>query len=503
MHAADVDGDGLDSAYDLNDNNIDQDDDGIFDVADFDQNGDSTGDNFISNDQDGDGIHDDADANDTYPSGSPSFITRKTLGSGGDFSGLDFVVDVDDSTSTTTEGGLFYVDSFVDLESSRVANAGKEHTYVVPTTTELSRFQTAFAFFESRNFVELDSIIGDMNSDGNTTGGDDYDYEIVQYVPTVAESPVEHDVYCLQEVFARAAGRGFFCINFAAENNHHVSAPHSEYDTNTDVESANVFWDMSARYLSVATAHRCGDASIVNACGGTTSACKLDTDGAGSLPFKISDQAHAINTFFHDWTTYIHDRNTANPADDIYSLQLHGCGTGSCPNSDPSSTTDFITFLSLGSEDNVVSTLVNSLKTTLEGIFSAATRIGAGVPQVISCNLLADDGDQTLCGSRNPQGRYINGASTEAEMCTDSSYTPTNTQLENSRFMHIEQSGTLRNPDLSSSQDDFDYRELIDGLGRRNTNSCLCAYLQQRKFDSKREYHGGSLKLLWSGGCRR
>jgi hypothetical protein len=538
--AADIDGDQLDSVYDLDDTNIDADDDGIFDLYDYDQDGDNIGDNAIAVDSDSDGIHDDADADDTYPSGAPSFITQRTVGVGGDITSLAAYLNVDQEESTALDGGLYFVDSiYDDYGSGNEPNLTKTNTYVEPTATELTNFESLLTLIEARQFFAASQIAEDMNGDGNATGGDDYDYDIVHYVAVTPTDPVTHDVYCLEESSGFAAGRGVFCINFSADDNHHISLPHPEYDSQSDDQGAKVFWETPTRYLSMSTTHRCG-VSTLSACGGTTSVCSCKgpecNDGdpddpgiEGTQEFRISDMAHAVDTFFFDFGAFVEDQNYESDMStktnlDIYTIQLHGCSDTSCPdNHGDSSTTsadndpydddqldgtiaDNIIFrLSNGTTDNFTlegilgdNEIVNQFQIFLQAamdVIGGGSGLGA---MVRSCNLsthVTDPGSSTsgtnavtdfyddkLCGTTNPLGRYINGLKTGTYSVTDpndgvtpvdvavacesaSGDDPDETDAIGAYFLHVEQSYESRDDD--GVLDDYNYQHIVDVIEDR------------------------------------
>ncbi len=529
--AADLDGDNLDSAYDLNDLNIDTDDDGVFDLYDFDQNGDGFGDNQIAVDTDGDGIHDDADVNDSYPSGTPTFITSKTVGVGGTIDSLADYVNIGQEDDLTLDGGLYFVDSiYIGTGSSTAPNPTKTNVYVPPTTTELANFELAFALLEIRNFYQANLLLSDLNQDGDTAGGDDYDYEIVHYVNQVPNTPTTHDVYCLEEIAGRSAGRGIYCINYAAENNHHISIPHPEFDSGTDREGADIFWEGENRYFSMSTTHRCGIATL-SACGGTTSACSCkaaecndgDPGDPGIEPtqeFRLSDMAHAVDNFFYDFGRLVHIRNSIDLTEDIYTVQLHGCSDTSCPDNhgdgsttsadndpfdddqlDGSISDNIIVRLSVGSTSNFSAGLglaVNALQLALQTAMDTIAG-GAGLgAKVRSCNLdthienegvsngagngttngVTDFYDDKLCGTTNPLGRFINGVvsgfytvsdpnggpdlSVENACESSSANDPNSTDIQNSRFLHVEQNFDIRDDD--GVADDYRYTLILNAL---------------------------------------
>ncbi|MEL6526852.1 MAG: hypothetical protein AAFQ07_14205, partial [Chloroflexota bacterium] len=274
----DSDADGLLDLYDPSPNNIDGDGDGIFDTYDYDPDGDATGVAAISADTDSDGVADDADADDVYPSATIAAVTTSTVGVGGDYTNFSDYMNISAKSSSATDGGIFFAGE----------NSG---AYVVPTTAEQAIFNEVIDHMDNRDLSAVLALIDDMNGDGNDTGGDDYDYDLVHFVEQTTSSPVTHDVYCLVEESASPAGRGIYCVNYAAEHNHHMSVPHPTFDTGTDAQGADAFWETPMRYLSMSTTGRCSNGAY-SACDGTTSVCGV------SEKFRESDMAHVVDAYF-------------------------------------------------------------------------------------------------------------------------------------------------------------------------------------------------------------
>lgn len=228
------------------------------------------------------------------------------------------------------------------------------------------------------------------------------------------------DLYCVRESLIR--GRGFFCIDYAANSSLHLSVPHSLFDSNTNHQSIAVLRGTGARYLSVSTTHRCANASA-SSCSGTTSVC------GASGPYRVSDMAHNVDTFFQRFSNLVfeEDNNSIN-------VQLHGCGASSCPAN--MNAGDIVARLSVGTTTDLadgepVNRMRTSMQVTVDGLINGAS--------VKSCSQ-AGETDRKLCGTTNTQGRYINGETSDP--CGT-----TATNFGNSRFLHVEQNSDLRRDD--------------------------------------------------------
>jgi len=263
------------------------------------------------------------------------------------------------------------------------------------------------------------------------------DYELIHVVDAVNNAA--GDQYCLRESAVR--GRGFFCVDYNKGNPKHIAAPHPLYDSLTRGEAVDLLFGTNAKYLSISTTHRCANAAT-SSCSGTTSAC------GASGPFKVSDMAHNVATFFHDFSSKIH-----NQASTLMTLQAYGCGSTACPSNGNSG--DIVARLSAGTtQDLGASETVNQLKTELATPVAGLT--GASVK---SCSE-AGELDRQLCGTPNVSGRYINGETTDPRQTAATVFT-------NSGFLHIEQNSDLRTD--SGGADVIKPSLLI----MRSTPSCL------------------------------
>ena len=207
--------------------------------------------------------------------------------------------------------------------------------YVIPSAAELTRFDNLVTNLLNS---ELQAAVGDAA---------ELNFEIIRLTDT---GNGNNELYCLRELSLK--GQGFYCVDFDSAAAHHISAPHPLYDSDTNTESVTVMRATGARFLSVATSHRCANAAA-SSCSGTTSVC-----GAAG-PYKVSDAAHNVDAFFHHFGTNVHDQSAST-----HTLQVHGCGASTCPSNLDNN--DIVARLSAGTTSNLPDNeLVNQLKTAI------------------------------------------------------------------------------------------------------------------------------------------
>jgi hypothetical protein len=196
-----------------------------------------------------------------------------------------------------------------------------------------------------------------------------------------------------------------------------VEAPHPLHDGKTLEEGVVLFDTLSARAIIASGTHRCAN-SATSACSGTTEACSPGT----LQKYKQSDMAHVVDSFFHRVHVTLAD---LHPNDLV--IGLHGMKDGGASISDG---TELAT-----SDGSVVARLAAELAKGVVGTPVAAEPITTcndypGAPAV----------DNRMCGTTDVQGRTLNGSSSACTQAAGSS---------SGRFLHLEQSSTLRDlPDL-------------------------------------------------------
>ncbi len=271
--------------------------------------------------------------------------------------------------------------------------------YSIPTAVDLAAFDALAAALLAGQYDSVRAAAGGAN------------LELVRFTDTAAG---DNELYCLREL--TLLGRGFFCIDPDSSALHHISVPHPLFDQNTNTQSITVMRETGARFLSISTTHRCANAAA-SACSGTTSVC------GASGPYKVSDAAHNVDSYFHRFGVIVHDQSAGTNT-----IQLHGCGSTSCPSN--MDDMDIVARLSAGTTaDLAASELINVLNAELNeelGAFRLGSSLSCSEPSM----------DKRLCGTTNTLGRYING---QADACQNPG-----TTFTDSRFLHVEQNSNLR-----------------------------------------------------------
>ncbi len=289
--------------------------------------------------------------------------------------------------------------------------------YIVPTAQELDQFDSLVTSFLGQQLDMAETAASIIN------------FELIRIVDTGANN---NELYCLRERALR--GQGFYCVEFDSATAHHVSVPHPLYDMSTNMEAVAVMRGTGARFLSISTTHRCSNAAV-SSCSGTTTVC------GASGPYKVSDVAHSVNSFFHRFGLAAHDSGAS-----VVTMQLHGCGSTSCPSNGNNG--DIVARLSAGTTNDLPAVeLVNVLNARLN---EELWPIQMGIS--LSCS--EPFPDKRLCGTTNVLGRYING---QTDPCQNSA-----SAFTNSRWLHIEQNANLRRDD--GAGDDLVPSTLINAI---------------------------------------
>ena len=202
----------------------------------------------------------------------------------------------------------------------------------------------------------------------------------------------------------RALGTYVFDLNFS--RNLLVEVPHPLADAVTLEEGGAVFQATNARALFIAGTHRCANRDA-SPCSGTTTVCNDGVSGK----FKISDAGHYTDNFFQEAHRAALSLRTKPPL----AVSLHGNDVDSLP--------DFV--LSDGTINAAASnSRVNRLRNKLKTLGASAG----------SCNF-PNDGNLSLCGTTNVQGRLSNGSTSPCKI------SPT---TASGLFIHIEQHINVR-----------------------------------------------------------
>jgi hypothetical protein len=201
-------------------------------------------------------------------------------------------------------------------------------------------------------------------------------------------------------------GLGTYVFNPAFQRNLILEVPHPLFDTNTPEESTAIFQAVKARAMFISGTHRCANAQS-SPCSGTTGACVPN----GNQPFKVSDAGHFTRNFFQEA-----HRATLGLSVKPITISAHGNGDSSLP--------DIVLSNGTNKKESAKS-LVNRLRSELKN-----RGVSAG-----SCNF-SKDGNLSLCGTTNVQGRLSNGS---GNACSTASKTASGL------FLHIEQHLNIRN----------------------------------------------------------
>jgi len=220
------------------------------------------------------------------------------------------------------------------------------------------------------------------------------------------DTVVNHNYVVLVENTGGFRALGTYIFHLAFARNLVVEVPHPLADEVTLDEGAAIFQATSARALFIAGTHRCANRDS-SPCSGTTTVCNNGTSGK----FKISDAGHYTENFFqeaHGASLRLKDKPIA--------ISLHGNDVDSLPE----------VVLSNGTTNEAASnSRVNRLRQKLINLGTSAG----------SCNFPAD-GNLSLCGTTNVQGRLSNGSTL--------SPCKINAASASGLFLHIEQHLDIR-----------------------------------------------------------
>lgn len=234
-------------------------------------------------------------------------------------------------------------------------------------------------------------------------------YDVVTFRDTGNDGEV---YYGLIPEAGNGDGRGFYFVRPRTQVQRRLvlQAPHAVEDNRTGVLGSEIFRASGARALMLTGADRCAS-SIVSECTGSTDC------GA----HRVSDGAHAVNTFFQSF----HRLASREHADTVV-LQLHGFKVG----------IDSSTGLPDDPEFSISDgTTTNRVETTLANRFYQNLQDRISPRAGNSCNRTGHENFK--CGTESVQARDTNN-STNA--CT------ANASTASGRFLHLEMSNDLREP---------------------------------------------------------
>ncbi|HEX6904154.1 MAG TPA: SdrD B-like domain-containing protein [Thermoanaerobaculia bacterium] len=262
---------------------------------------------------------------------------------------------------------------------------------------EQSLFESAVQAFLAEDWALADERAGVVG------------YDVVTFRDTGNDGEV---YYGLIPEAGNGDGRGFYFVRPRAQVQRRLvlQAPHAVEDNRTGVFGSEIFRASGARALMLTGADRCASSR--------PSDCTGSTDCGAH---RVSDGAHAVNTFFQSF----HRLASREHADTVV-LQLHGFkvsinSTTGLPNDPEFSISD--------------GTTTNRAETTLANRFYSNLQARISPRAGNSCNWTGQDNFK--CGTESVQARDTNN-STNA--CT------TNASTASGRFLHLEMSNDLREP---------------------------------------------------------
>ena len=235
-----------------------------------------------------------------------------------------------------------------------------------------------------------------------------------------------------------------------------IQSPHPKFDTNTGIEGAHVFRQIGAAFFFMSGTHRCSS-PVASGCDGFSSVCSNSIGGVAAPAefsnvgnvFREGDVAHNEASMFQYVTEWVQD---ANPGY-YYFIQLHGFSQDLDPHVILSNGRDEGTTPPM---DDRLSILRTQLITQWDNLANSQISLDIEVAH--------DDPDNnfnSLLGTTNTQGRYINGSNDPCGVAAN-----TNT----GNFIHIE---------MAKKDGDFLLREEVnfDILGVALINTFLGAPL--------------------------
>lgn len=285
---------------------------------------------------------------------------------------------------TTVSGDLeFEIDGIL---SSQPGNTGDDFT--LPTSSELNIWGNTIQALLDQQYTNAGNLASNIN------------YDLIQFIDTVG---IDHTYYVLKANSTNYWGT--YVYNPGACRNLVIQAPHPKKDYNTGQQAIHVLRETNSLFYMVSGTSRCNHSSF-SSCSGTTTICT-----GSSESFRISDQAHQVNTTFQSTTDTLLNRD-----DQTIFLQLHGFSK---------QTSDPFIIMSNGTRVTPANDYIATLKTNLEAedaLFVDSIKVAH-----------FDLSWTKLIAFTNVQGRLINNSSNVCNSSASSSQ---------GRFIHMEQEKT-------------------------------------------------------------
>ncbi len=296
------------------------------------------------------------------------------------------------NTSSTLED---LVDCIYDYMPHRYSVDGRDG-FDVPTTVEMNQWREVVAQMMDG---ECDTI-----SLGEYGWGSDF--TVTTFTDTQNSNSycvfmeTSYDTYTSTDRVTHGWGTFIYHPTYLQELN--ISAPHAKYETGTAIEAIGVFKNTRSRTFLMTGDHRYAS----------------DVDSSCQSSYKRSDAAHNTNHMFHatiEELVEYYDSHNCN----FYHLQFHGmsscCGDSGCD-----------VYLSHGSSQSPKTR--DKILELRDNLLDHHPGWRIGVPGDGTCN---------LNGTKNVQGRLINGVANE-QVCG----TPATSYSDH--FIHIEQCAAYR-----------------------------------------------------------
>ena len=303
------------------------------------------------------------------------------------------------------------IDGSLSAMPAQWRNLAEGTTYIDPTGAEVTSFQSIFSDLYQSNFeaAATAALLLEYRLVAFTDDDDLITYYILERDPSSTSTN-----FWGTYVFNPSPDRGQLVIQ----------SSHPRFDTFTGKQGIYVFQQMGAAFYYASGTHRC-NSPTPSGCAGTSSVCSNSIGGVaapqefsdeGSV-FREGDVAHNDSSMFQRVTEWLHDQNPGY----YFFIQLHGFSQNLTPH----------VILSNGRDENYTPPQDDKLS-TLRTQLILQWDLLANHQESLDIEVAHDDPDDnfnSLLGTTNTQGRYINGSNNP---CGQSA--PQNT----GNFIHIE-----------------------------------------------------------------
>jgi len=302
------------------------------------------------------------------------------------------------------------MDSVINAMPGQWRNLGEGTTYSDPTGGEVTSFLAVFSnlYHSSFEAAATAALAFEYRLVAFTDNGDSNLYYILERSPTATANN-----YWGTYVFNPSPDRGQLILQ----------SSHPRFDTFTGKESAYVFKEMGASFLFTSGTHRCSSPTASN-CSGSSSVCSNTISGEAAPQefqnvgnvFREGDVAHNEASMFQKVTEWVHDQNPGY----YFFIQLHGFSQTLTPH----------VILSNGRDENTAPPQDDKLA-TLRTQLILQWDLLANHNESLDIEVAHDDDGNfnSLLGTTNTQGRYINGSNNP---CTSAA------SVNTGNFIHIE-----------------------------------------------------------------